>query len=77
MTSDMRGSTVRRARASMGLTLREVAYFAETTEASLSRIERGLQEPSVTLKVRLARVLGEPLSELFPLPQRSSESEPA
>ncbi len=66
-----RGAAVRAARLAQEIPLRDMAYFAKTTEASLSRIERGLQEPSVSLKVRIARVLGESVADLFPLAEVS------
>jgi transcriptional regulator with XRE-family HTH domain len=40
------GSTVRDARQSSGLSQRALARRAGTTQAAISRIERGLEEPS-------------------------------
>jgi transcriptional regulator with XRE-family HTH domain len=51
-----------------GLSLRDLAYFTGAHFAQLSKIERGLHDPAPPLKVAIARVLGVPLSELWPLP---------
>jgi len=46
---------LRAARAQSALSQRELAERAGTTQASISRIERGLEQPTLA---RLARILG-------------------
>ena len=46
-------------------TLEDVAFRAGTDASNLSRIERGLQQPSITLLDGLAQALGCRVSELY------------
>jgi transcriptional regulator with XRE-family HTH domain len=47
-------------------TLAELAAECETSEASISRIERGDQTPSLSLAVKLEHVTGIPAREFLP-----------
>jgi transcriptional regulator with XRE-family HTH domain len=49
---------LREVRQLQGRTLREVAREAGVDHAYLSRVERGLQRPTVDLLLRVGRVLG-------------------
>ena len=51
------GNTVARARLDQGLTQQELAHSLKTRQANISRIERGLQNLSLDLLVRLNRAL--------------------
>lgn len=51
------GSRLRAAREIQGRGLRDVAREAGVDHAYLSRVERGLQRPTVDLLVRVGRVL--------------------
>ena len=52
------GSAIRARRKRLGLTQREIALRARTTEAAISHIERGIRRPSAPLLARLAAALG-------------------
>lgn len=62
------GSNLRRRRESIGLSQERVAELALSTQATISRIEKGLQAPSEHLKWRLAGALGVTVGALFPTP---------
>ena len=51
------GEILKRYRLKMGETLEEVAYRAGTDPSNLSRVERGMQQPSVALLEALAKSL--------------------
>jgi len=59
------GATVRRLRASMGLTLGEVARRANISPAMQSRLENGDVSPSLETLGALTAALGVPLANLF------------
>ena len=59
------GEILKRYRLTMGETLEEVAYRAGTDPSNLSRVERGMQQPSVALLDALAKSLGTRVSELY------------
>lgn len=59
------GQALKRRREARGDTLEEVAYRADTDASNLSRIERGMQQPSVLLLQNLARALGTSVSEIY------------
>jgi DNA-binding XRE family transcriptional regulator/mannose-6-phosphate isomerase-like protein (cupin superfamily) len=59
------GSTVRRVRGSMGLTLGEVAKRADISAGMLSRLENGDVSPSLETLAALTAALGIPLANLF------------
>jgi DNA-binding XRE family transcriptional regulator/mannose-6-phosphate isomerase-like protein (cupin superfamily) len=59
------GATARRLRASLGLTLGEVAKRANLSAAMLSRLENGGVSPSLESLAALTSALGVPLAQLF------------
>ena len=60
-------SRMRTEREAQGLSVRQLARFADTTAATISRIERGLiADPRPALQVRIAHALRVPLDRLFP-----------
>ncbi len=52
------GEEVARARKQVGMTQQELARHAKTRQANISRLERGIQNPSVEFLERVARSLG-------------------
>ena len=56
---------LRKIRQDRGLGLRTVAAMAGIDAAHLSRIERGLADPSAPVLYRIARALGLPLAKLL------------
>lgn len=50
-----------------GLTQVEVAAALGCTQSHVSQVERGVREPSPGFAARLARLLGVPVHELFPV----------
>ena len=51
------GYALRKRRKALGLTLKEVATRAGTTQAAVSHIERGIRKPSAEMVARLASAL--------------------
>lgn len=51
------GRSLRRARASRGLSQARLAELADCSEDAVGRIERGTMAPTITLASRLARVV--------------------
>ena len=60
-------SQLRNERERQGLSLRELARFADTSPMTLSRLERGKGAVSPAVMARVARVLRVPVEELWPL----------
>ncbi len=60
-------------RVQAGLTLEELAQAAELTRSYVSKLERGVSEPSIGAALRIAKALGVKVEELF---AQSSEDEP-
>jgi transcriptional regulator with XRE-family HTH domain len=58
------GERIRAARINANLTQERVALAAEIDRPSVVRIEQGQQSPTLDTLIRLARVIGVPLSEL-------------
>ncbi|MGB9860065.1 MAG: helix-turn-helix transcriptional regulator [Moorellaceae bacterium] len=58
-------TALRRARLRAGLTQSEVARRVGLTRVSYTNIERGYKNPSVLTALRIARLLGKPVEELF------------
>jgi len=56
---------LREIRSREGLTLQELGDLSGLSEAMISRLERGERSTSPRVKVRLARVLGVRVAELF------------
>ncbi len=52
------GEEVARARRQAGMTQQTLARLAKTRQANISRLERGIQNPSVEFLVRVAKSLG-------------------
>lgn len=59
------GYVIRRARKALNLTLEAVAHEAGTDAGNLSRIERGVQQPSIELLQLIAQTIQVPVSVLF------------
>lgn len=59
------GMILKRRRLVQGETLEDVAYRAGTDPSNLSRIERGLQQPSVALLESLSLALGAKVSDIY------------
>jgi len=55
------GQLLRDARRRHGLTQQQLAMRARTSQAAISRIERGLVSPSVTMLAQLLDLMGEEL----------------
>ncbi|HTY54908.1 MAG TPA: substrate-binding domain-containing protein [Candidatus Binataceae bacterium] len=65
MSSIRSGDTVQRARLEKGLSQSELARRAAISRQALSAIEAGAYQPSVTVAIRLARILGHSVENLF------------
>lgn len=59
--ADSAGTLLRAARRRHGLTQAQLAARARTSQAAISRIERGLVSPSVAMLARLLDLMGEEL----------------
>src|SRR5690606_34040037 len=59
------GERIREKRLEQGLTLERVAFDADMDASNLSRIERGMQQPSSALLKRIATALHISVSELY------------
>jgi len=59
------GERIREKRLAQGLTLEKVAFDADMDASNLSRIERGMQQPSSALLKRIATALHTPVSQLY------------
>jgi transcriptional regulator with XRE-family HTH domain len=62
--NDALGLAVRRLRQERGLSQEEVAFTGGTSTSTVSRVERGLLQPSSTVIGRIAKGLGVSLVEL-------------
>jgi transcriptional regulator with XRE-family HTH domain len=67
------GASLRRTRASQGLTLADIADRARVSQAMLSRVETGAVSPSLETLASLARALGTDLASLL----REMETKPS
>ncbi|MGI9021021.1 MAG: helix-turn-helix domain-containing protein [Solirubrobacterales bacterium] len=68
------GVTIRRARTRSGISQRELARRAGTSQAAISRIERGLEEPTVERLGQILAGLGwRPVIELAPIAEHDAE----
>lgn len=56
---------IRRLRVASGLSQEALAYEADIDRSYMSRLERGLENPTVALLDRLAKALDAPIVELF------------
>jgi len=59
------GSRIRTLRKAKGWTQEELGKHADTSYKFLGEIERGVQNPSFSILVKISRALGVPLYELF------------
>ena len=68
------GDTIRSARTRSGISQRELARRAGTSQAAISRIERGLEEPTVERLEQILAGLGwRPVIELAPIAEHDAE----
>ena len=68
------GESVQRARQAAGISQRELAVRARTSQGAISRIENGLEEPSFERFAQIMRVLGySPTVDLRPLAEPDAE----
>jgi transcriptional regulator with XRE-family HTH domain len=56
---------LRDARTGQGLSLRELAFFANVSHSTIARLERGDLDVSAAIKARLARALGKRPEQLW------------
>ncbi len=70
-------SKLRTWRVGRGMKLDETSGLSGVSEASMSRIERGIQSASPATKVRIARALGASVAELFEPEPVVASAEPA
>ena len=52
------GEAFARARQTAGMTQQELARHSKTRQANISRLERGIQNPSLDFLARVAKALG-------------------
>ena len=62
-------NTVRELRTAKGWTQADLALRLKVSRNSVNAIETGRYEPSLTLAMRIARVFGKPVEEIFFLEQ--------
>ena len=55
------------------MSLKELSIRVGISESALSYIERGLRKPSLDTALKLARVLGTTVEELFPLEDNAED----
>jgi len=65
MSTIRAGDSIQRARLEKGLSQSELARRAAVSRQALSAIEAGAYQPSVTVAIRLARILGQSVESLF------------
>ena len=63
--TEQRTSRLRRERENQGLSLRELAYFAQVSHTTVQRIELGTLDAAPSTLARIARTLRVPVSELW------------
>jgi predicted transcriptional regulator len=72
-TPSQAGDVLRAARARAGISQRELARRGGTTQASISRIESGLEQPTLDRLARILAALGFRITiDLAPIDQRSA-----
>ncbi len=59
------GGNVKTLRLSLGMSQEELAFQAEIDRTYVSQVERGVGNPSVLVLVKLSRILGVEVQELF------------
>jgi transcriptional regulator with XRE-family HTH domain len=65
-------NSLREFRERQGWSLADASGLTGLSRVYLSRVERNLREPSPTMKVRIARGLGVPVAELFPVQEAAN-----
>jgi transcriptional regulator with XRE-family HTH domain len=65
-------NSLREFRERQGWSLADASGLTGLSRVYLSRVERNLREPSATMKVRIARGLGVPVAELFPVQEAAN-----
>jgi transcriptional regulator with XRE-family HTH domain len=60
------GRNVKARRTEAGLNQRTLAEKAEVSQSAVSLLERGLWEPSLAIRIRLAKALEAPADSVFP-----------
>jgi transcriptional regulator with XRE-family HTH domain len=65
-------NALREFREQQGWTLADTSGLTGLSKAYLSLIERNLREPPPAMKVRIARGLGAPVAELFPMQEAAN-----
>jgi transcriptional regulator with XRE-family HTH domain len=65
-------NSLREFRERQGWSLADSSGLTGLSRVYLSRVERNLREPSPTMKVRIARGLGVPVAELFPVQEAAN-----
>ena len=60
---------VRRLRVDRGIAQEALAVDAEIDRTYVSRMERGMENPTVSVLERIARALGVPITEFFAVPK--------
>lgn len=69
MKNEQLGNSMKVQRARTGLTQGQLAEKVEVTRKTINSVENGVFIPSALLAIKLARVLGVPVEELFFLRQ--------
>ena len=67
------GFNLRRLRVGSGLPQDVLAVDAQMDRAHVSRIERGVENPTVVVLDRLATALHTPITEFFKVPKRGAQ----
>lgn len=63
---------LREQRARLGLNQQQLGQLVGASRQTISLIERGDYNPSVTLAIRIARVFGKPVEEVFTLSEEET-----
>ena len=66
-----RVNNLRTEREEQRLSLRDLAHFTGCAHTTLSRLEKGEIDVSASLKARIARALGVPVGDLWPVGKES------
>jgi transcriptional regulator with XRE-family HTH domain len=65
-------AALREWRKRQGWTLADVAGLTGLSRSYLSRVERGLRDPTPPVKILVARSLGAPVADLFPVEREAA-----
>jgi len=58
------GGVIKKHRQQLGISQEELAYRADIDRTFVSRLERGVRQPTITTLIQLARALNVPAAEL-------------